>query len=162
MDLRGSVSRQILALWIWWYSCYVNNYCLIIMTITIVILYAYNLSWLDLLLLLVLACYVRRTSFQNIVYHILSYQVISHMISYWFISFDGIHFTLQLRVVLYINEWLGTVSSIEITFGLTIIDLTWLDLTWLDLTWPDLITWLFSYYYCDVMNIKSIMVVLLA
>ena len=133
MDLRGSVSRQILALWIWWYSCYFNYYCLIIMTITFVFLYdifTYILSWLELLLLLVLACYVRRTSFQNIVYHILSYQVISHMISYWFISFDGISFYSATTCCIIYQRMIG--------YCLIHRDHVWLDYYWLDLTWPDL------------------------
>ena len=106
------------------------------MTITIIILYdifTYDLSWLDLLLLLVLACYVRRTSFQNIVHHILSYQVISHMISYWFISFDGISFYSATTCCIIYQRMIG--------YCLIHRDHVWLDYYWLDLTWPDL-TWL--------------------
>ena len=64
------------------------------MTITIIILYdifTYNLSWLELLLLLVLAYYVRRTSYW-IIYFIISYHIsydilLVHFIWRYFILF---------------------------------------------------------------------------
>ena len=73
--------------------------------------YANNTTVIDLIFI---------TSQCMISYHIKSYLTSSFHLTVF-------HYTLQLRVVLYINEWLGTIPSIEITFGLTIIDLTWLD-----------------------------------